>query len=107
MKLPKQIKVGYADFKVVNLKSEYADHDTKEGHCSSAHHIISVRSDDRPDSEVANTLLHEVLHAIWYIWGNGGGLEEESAVTTMANGLLTVFKDNEGFVEFLSEAVTS
>ncbi len=105
IKLPKKIKIGYADYKVINMKSDYADHDSKEGHCQNSHHIITIRVDDRPESEVANTLLHEVLHAIWFMWGNGHAQEEETCVNTLSNGLMTCFRDNPELIEYFSEAV--
>ena len=104
IKLPKTIKVGYADYKIVQMKREIADADSKDGHCNVREHIITIRAENRPQSEIANTLLHEVMHAIWYMWGNGSGQEEETCVTTLSNGLLTVMRDNKEFVEYTTEA---
>lgn len=45
--------------------------------------------------EKANTILHEILHAIWYVQGIGmKPKEEERTVSALANGLIAFMRDN-------------
>lgn len=44
----------------------------------------------------AATILHEILHAIWTVWGltDEEEVKEERVITIFANGLATVMMDN-------------
>lgn len=50
----------------------------------------------------ADTLLHEILHAIWN-FGHATG-EEEQTVGAMATGLMQVFKDNPALLSWIGRA---
>ena len=78
---------------------------SKFGMFSSLQGVIRVRS-DLPPQELANTLLHEVLHAAHFVGGmQGGEKEEEDTVIILSNVLCQVWRDNPEFVAFMSEAV--
>jgi Zn-dependent peptidase ImmA (M78 family) len=53
---------------------------------------------DQPLSSAKDTLLHEVLHAIWHGHSMSYGIQneeaEEYAVTMMATGIMAVMEDN-------------
>lgn len=63
--------------------------------------LISYSS-DYPDPVVADTLLHETLHAIVhnYVY-NIAGAGEEEIVTQMTHGLIQVMRDNPKFFDEL------
>lgn len=48
------------------------------------------------DAELADTLIHEVLHAIWASAALPSRVAEERAVTHLARGLAAVARDNPG-----------
>lgn len=47
------------------------------------------------------TLLHEVMHAVWHMWNMRDEAGEEETVSAMARGLTTVFKDNPELAKYL------
>jgi hypothetical protein len=95
MKLPKKIRIGYLDYAVKEMPLAVPH----EGDCYSHTRTIRVRTKRRPEPFVANTLLHEIFHGIFYTSGlhNVPGLGddvEEMVVTCLANGLSQVLRDN-------------
>jgi len=72
------------------------------GQCDNRHMIIDMLAVQHP-AEEADTLIHEVLHAIWYTMSiSEGGADEEAVVRRMATGLTQVFLDNPHFLKYLS-----
>lgn len=64
--------------------------------------VIGVKVDQHPVEE-ADTLIHEILHAIWYCMSiSEGGADEEAVVRRMASGLLQVFMDNPDLLAYLT-----
>lgn len=50
-------------------------------------------------AEKANTILHEILHAVCYTQGTDLGVkEEERIVNALANGLCAFIRDNPRFI---------
>lgn len=53
----------------------------------------------------ADTLIHEVLHAIWASRSMPDRIGEEEAVTRLASGLATVLRDNPDLPLWLEQAL--
>jgi len=98
--LPKTVKVGPYVYKIEKWDAMAARDADKHGECDTAMHIIRVDA-TYSEAAVKNTLLHEILHAVWNAWGLGDSEEEEKAVNNMANGLQAVLNDNPGLIKFL------
>ena len=96
-----KIKIGYADYDVVDTKKKNLDGEF-------AHRDKELRiSPKLKKEEKINTLIHEVLHGIWYQWGLNesvsGKNSEEIAVNALANGLTQVIRDNPMFLDTILE----
>jgi hypothetical protein len=111
IKCPTKIKVGYKDITIEFIRSDFA----KQTDCYGEYHHrankIEIQQDLTP-SDFANTLLHEVLHAVAYemsLTQEGNILskssDEEIVVNSITNGLLTVIKDNSWFLKILQENI--
>lgn len=93
MKLPETICIGYQDIEV--LETDFPDYD---------HGVyLSDRSQIRIQKGMAareglNTVLHECLHAIIYVYGFKSYFktddDEEKLVGALGNGLAEVFSRN-------------
>ena len=92
MKIPKKIKVGGHVYRVIypcdfaenkNLRGQH-DGDTKE---------IRI-SDDGPESVIAETLLHEILHAVDSVTGYKLFEDNERAIVGIGEALFQVLRDN-------------
>lgn len=73
------------------------------GSCDNLHQIITVDGNQSLVEE-ADTVIHEVLHAIVYTMKLGFPIdEEEKFVSAIATGLIGVLQDNPEFAAWLIE----
>lgn len=70
------------------------------GQCDRQRGIIYV-CDQFDPAVVADTLIHEVLHAIWHEYGMQDDDKEERTVHMMATGLTQLFRDNPALIRYL------
>lgn len=63
-------------------------------------------ADDLNEEEGVYTVLHEVLHGIWYHRALPERPREERVVTELAWGLTAVFRDNPGLLTHLEGLLT-
>lgn len=93
MNLPSTIRVGAATYSLV--VEPIQGEDPEYGNCDTHTQVITISSNQTAQS-AGDTLLHEVLHAIW----NESGLafikrpDEETVVRITATWLRMVFIDN-------------
>lgn len=96
VKIPNQVKVGPHQVSIVwvgEMEDCCGDYDKEKER---------IRVDtSMSDTQVADTLLHEILHAIHYIYGIKDEHEEEQVVTVTATALSQVIQDNPDVVKFL------
>jgi hypothetical protein len=99
----KNIKIGYRDYIIKNLDSIVSRCNEINGQFLASDGVIALSSTEDNISH-ANTLIHEVLHAIVYQWGiELDDKEEEKICNTLANGLTTVFVDNPSLLSYLQK----
>ena len=97
MKIPKKIKVAGHYYKVKWDNKRLSN----EGWVGeSDHHLDMIylckyyrREEPRTDSEIQETLVHEILHAIDVNYNNHA--LNEKTITRLATGLHQVLKDND------------
>lgn len=103
--LPRGLRIGYRDFTVEPWDPLDASGYAKFGSFSNMAGVIRIRA-DLPPQEMANTLLHEVLHVCHFTGGiQDGGKTEEETVVVLTNQLAQVWRDNPEFVAFMSAAL--
>ena len=99
----KNIKIGYREYKIKNLDSIVSRCNEINGQFLASDGVIALSSTEDNISH-ANTLIHEILHAIIYQWGvELDDKEEEKICNTIANGLTTVFVDNPSLLSYLQK----
>jgi len=99
----KDIKIGYKNYKVKNLDSIVSKCNEINGQFLASDGMIALSSTEDNISH-ANTLIHEILHAIVYQWGiELDDKDEERICNTIANGLTTVFVDNPSLLSYLQK----
>lgn len=95
-----QIKVDHR-----NIRVEAMEHNAKA--CGFFHDhegLIQIDYTIAPEQQ-ADTLIHEILHAIWASRSMPSRVSEEQAVTKLASGLATVLRDNPFLSLWLGEAL--
>ena len=91
MPAPKEIKVLGLTYRIKFVPLEDVGND-KLGWCDCTTLQLYIGI-DQPRSALANTFLHEVIHAINYSMGIASG-DEENLTNRLANGLCAVWKEN-------------
>lgn len=87
------IKVLHVDYDLVAMPPDYADASNQWGDTDKSKRIIRVDTRAKP-RDVAEVLLHELIHAVWEAMGIPGRPREERAVRAISTGLTTVWRDN-------------
>ena len=73
------------------------------GRCHHGMCRIAIQNGQHPVEE-ADTILHEIFHAIWYCMSIAeGGADEEAVVRRMASGTLGVLMDNPHLLEYFKQ----
>lgn len=97
VEIPKQVKVGPHQVSIAfvgELEDCFGDYDK---------HKERIRVDTNiSDTQIADTLLHEILHAVHYIYGIKDEHEEEQIVTVTATALSQVIQDNPKVMKFIT-----
>jgi hypothetical protein len=88
--MPNEVNVGWKTYAVELSPARLNSGGELYGQIDYDNGVITIRESSTPDQQKA-TLIHEILHAISEMYG----LElEEKLVTSLANALYTVYKDN-------------
>lgn len=106
-RIPKKIKVGFQDYDVrlvKGLKDRTGDpvfgfHDFNNSE-------FSFNADVENEDQLVNTVMHEVMHAIWK-YMELPTENEEDHVTRLTNGLHTVLKDNPKLLDLFKNGRSS
>lgn len=105
MALPKKIRIGYRDYTIVPIKSQHMEMNEAFGLCNNVEAKIFVCTDMAPEV-VADTFLHEIMHAIWYYMGLDDKDDEENVVNRLSSGLICAMVDNPELLKYFTKTLT-
>ncbi len=101
VEVPKQIKLGYRTIDIVakEMPDDFGEFIHGDNKIFYSNRITAP--------ELTNTILHEVLHAIWQdrLVDIVSDTKEETIVNSLANGLMTILVDNPNLKNFLYEGM--
>ena len=108
-----KVKVGYADIKIERVLASFTKNNADcWGQYISRENKIEIQK-EAVGIDYANTLLHEIMHAIVYLSSlnaDGGALKEddneEQVTNTLTNWLMGVFRDNPRVLDIIKHEVT-
>ena len=98
---PKAVRVNGKTYQVIftpkNPLVEFENH----GMCDNAKHTIHIEGDQIPVEEV-DTVIHELLHAVWYQMSltDFDVQLEERVVRALGTGLTGLFADNPKLLDY-------
>jgi hypothetical protein len=61
--------------------------------------------ENQPDAELADSTLHEIMHGVWNTEKLPKRVTEERAVRILSTGLIAVFRDNPGLLNYLESLI--
>ena len=103
--IPEKIKIGYKEYRLEKWKQTVASANEAQGQFFAKEGVIGYTAEEKGVSH-ANTLIHELLHAIVYQWNMElEEKDEEKLVNGLANGLTTIFVDNPKLMDFLKDKI--
>ena len=102
--IPEKIKIGYKEYRLEKWKQTVASANEAQGQFFAKEGIIGYTDDEKGVSH-ANTLLHEIIHAIVYQWNIDVVEKEETIVNGLTNGLTTVLVDNPKLIDYLKKNI--
>jgi len=100
VKLPGKVKVSYLDYTVEEMPLNVAVTGDRHGDCDNVKNLIRVQIKEHTPQQQANTLFHEVTHAIFHLYGISLK-SEEAVVTGLANAWCQVMRDNPEVEKFI------
>jgi len=110
--LPKKIKISYTDL-FVELNDDHKFKADQYGEFDANTNTITLAT-ETSSRELANTLLHELVHAsVWYggLKDEGAALEddkaEEHVVNVITNQLCQILRDNPKVLTLIKKGLTS
>jgi hypothetical protein len=101
--LPQSIRVGPFDMTFVELTGE--DAEANNGEFTASDGTIGLRPEFLDGARAADTLIHEILHAIWFVADLKTEQGEEFIVNTQAIYLTQVFRDHPELLAWLTSMV--
>jgi Zn-dependent peptidase ImmA (M78 family) len=94
------VRISHYDFKIERIKGKTMVASEVYGLCVKDKQIIYIDTSATPAVQ-KDTLLHEILHAIWWTGYLEDDDKEERVVSVTATGLMQVLRDNPWLVEEL------
>ena len=99
MKIPTEVKVGPHIYRVVVDEDRLLVDSGQLGHTNKEKLIIAIEADQAP-SQLADTLIHELVHAMLSSMGLDEGTEERVA-NGLAPDILLLMQDNPELIKYL------
>lgn len=109
--LPKPVKIGAHTWKfkrMLKTPKEGAPYEPQYGDfgcCDYSTHIIWIAP--HSGTQLAETVFHEITHAINEMTGVQDGATEEHFTTQSAKGWVAVLKDNPHILEYIREQLSA
>lgn len=97
--IPGSVTVGPHEYRVVMVPDGVLADASQAGHCSPFRLVIAIDEGQEP-SQVADTLLHELVHAMLATLDLGD--DEERVALALGPALLSLLRDNPGLVGFVT-----
>ena len=103
MNLPTKIKVACYDIAVEDWSKKEADAAGQYGEFSFQDLVIKVTTEGQANTTIADTFIHEIMHAVYCIYHIRDKDKEERTVTTLSTGMTQVYRDNPEVLQFIKE----
>jgi hypothetical protein len=104
VELPKKVKVAAFDIEIIPYRGHSARVGEVFGEFSCVEQSISIDT-SVSEMQILDTLIHEVMHAIYWIYSLDDSDEEERIVSVMATAWTQIYRDNPEILNFISKTI--
>ena len=105
MILPKKVKVAYRDIAIEEFCPIKAAEAQRYGEYDNHKNVIRIDT-SHGEVKAAYTLLHEIMHCVYFYYDMSQKDEEEAIVTKSSTGLIQVFRDNPDVMSYIFLCLT-
>lgn len=103
-KLPRVVRIGPFDFWIKIWSEEEAAQSGCWGEFSSKSMEIRIQGNHPTRLKLADTVMHELMHGVYWIGNVDAEDEEEAVVETLGVGTIGLLRDNPWLMPWLKEA---
>lgn len=104
---PRRIRIGASQYELIAADARWRAETECDGLCDFDQMKIYVVVEDRPLTEISNTLIHELLHVCYREWHIKPKCGEERTVTALGYALNAVLGQNPELVTILYGCYTA
>lgn len=102
--IPLKVRIGPHTMHVAELHPE--DREDNYGAFIESDLEISIRKEYASGSVAVDSVIHEILHAIWFVGSVNAEQGEEHIVSLLATHLTQVIRDNPGLIVWMQDTVS-
>lgn len=103
--LADSVRISAYDYKIEKWASHSAVASNRYGEFSSVEQTIRIKADHLTQHAAVDTVLHEIGHAIYHVWGMADEDKEERIVGTFATAWTQIHRDNPWLATWISKAL--
>lgn len=103
--LPDHVRVGGFDFAIVKWGAHAATAAQRWGECSTIEQMIRVQLNMPTPFKAVDTVLHEITHALYWVYGIHDDDKEERIVGAMASAWMQIYRDNPWLLDWIKDAL--
>jgi Zn-dependent peptidase ImmA (M78 family) len=111
LNLPDKVLIGYRDVKITGETTQMSSKGQGEYFADKNEIVVNLTQDSQ---ELPNTVLHEILHAVWHInrldevvKSCNADNVEELMVSNLANSITALFRLNPHFANWFHNEMTA
>lgn len=105
--LPASVRVGGFDFRIEKWNPNQTLGAQRWGEFSSAEARIAVQRDMPTVHKAVDTVLHEISHAIFWVYGIEDEDKEERIVSTFGSAWMALYRDNPWLLDWIKRALAA
>jgi hypothetical protein len=105
--LPPYVRVGPYEFRLERWKLIEAAAASRWGECSSASLTIRVQEEFPHPIKAVDTVLHEIMHAVFWTYGIQDSDDHERTVGALGTALTALHRDNPWLAGWITAALAA
>ncbi|MCC7047193.1 MAG: hypothetical protein IT562_10810 [Alphaproteobacteria bacterium] len=105
--LPEVIRVGGFDIRIERWHSLVAAASQSWGEFSSMEMRISIQVDMPTRFKAVDTTMHEIMHAVFWVYGIKDSDDEERTVAAMGSAWMALHRDNPWLAGWLTKTLAT
>lgn len=104
-RLPNSIRIGGYDWAIEKWSSHQSASAQRYGECSIIEQTIRVQLDMPTRFKAVDTLMHEVMHAVFWVYGIHDDDKEERIVAALGSATMALHRDNPWLTKWIEKVL--